>query len=229
MSETKTVEMTLTKDGTFELTSLDKQLAYANSLITKGLVSDTYKNPSQLVLAIQTCLSLGVEPTMGLKWSYVIGGKPAFFGDFPLMMVQKSGFLESIEEFFVNDKLEKICFENKNIKDKVFAAICRVKRKGDSSVLESFFTVDEAALAGLFKNQTWNKYTKDMLMFRTRGRSLRAKFPDALGGLEIGEFMEGVETKETEKDRAENITRLYSDVTGSIPTPVNEDKDAANV
>jgi hypothetical protein len=227
MSEVKTVEMTLTKEGTFELTSLDKQLAYANSLITKGLVSDTYKNPSQLVLAIQTCLALGVEPTMGLKWSYVISGKPAFFGDFPLMMVQKSGFVESIEEFFVNDKLEKICFENKNIKDKVFAAFCRVKRKGDAAVLESFFTVDEASMAGLFKNQTWNKYTKDMLMYRTRGRALRAKFPDALGGLEIAEFIEGVETKETEKERANNITRLYSDVTSEVSSTIDTDKDPA--
>ncbi len=227
MSDVKTVEMTISNSGTFELTSLDKQMAFANSLINKGLVSETYKNPSQLVLAIQTCLALGVDPTMGLKWSYVIGGKPAFFGDFPLMMVQKSNLLEMIEEFFVNDKFEKICFENKNLKDKAYAAICRVKRRGDSAILESFFTVDEAAVAGLFKNQTWNKYTKDMLMYRTRGRCLRGKFPDALGGLEIAEFIEGVDTKETEKERAGKLTELYSEPSSEVltPEPVNAPSD----
>lgn len=208
--EVKTVEMTLSENGTFELTTLDKQLAYANSLMTKGLVSETYKNPSQLVLAIQSCLALGVDPIVGLKWSYVIGGKPAFFGDFPLMMVQKSGFLESIEEFTVDENFDAICLANKNLKAKPFAAVCRVKRKGDSAILETFFTIEDASHAGLLRNQTWNKYTRDMLMYRARGRALRGKFSDALGGLEIAEFLEGVDTKETESERAQKIEMTYS-------------------
>lgn len=206
--EKKPVEMSLSETGTFALNSIDSQLAYASSLMSKGLISETYKNPSQVVLAIQQCKVMGIDPIVGLRQSYVIGGKPAFFGDLPLAVVQKSGYLEMIEEFFVDDKLEKICFDNKNITSNVYAAFCRVKRFGDSSVLESFFTVDEAAKAGLFKNQTWNKYTKDLLMYRTRGRALRAKFPDCLAG-EIAEFIIGTDQKETEKDRVEAINTEY--------------------
>lgn len=204
----KPVEMTLNEQGTFSLNSIDSQLAYASSLISKGLISSTFKSPGHVVLAIQQCKVMGIDPIVGLAQSYVINGKVCFFGDLPLAVVQKSGHLEMIEEFFVDDKLEKICFENKNIKSLVYGAFCRVKRFGDVSIFESFFTVDEATHAGLFKNATWNKYTKDMLMYRTRGRALRAKFPDCLAG-EIAEFLTGTDDKETEKDRVSQINAEY--------------------
>ena len=206
--EKKPVEMSLSETGTFALNSIDSQLAYATSLMSKGLISSTFKTPGHVVLAIQQCKVMGIDPIVGLSQCYVINGKVCFFGDLPLSVVQKSGYLEMIEEFFVDDKLERICFENKNIKSNVYGAFCRVKRFGDLSVLESYFTMDEAAHAGLFKNQTWNKYSKDMLMYRTRGRALRAKFPDCLAG-EIAEFIIGTDQKETEKDRVENINAEY--------------------
>lgn len=218
MSDVKTVEMTLTNDGTFALDSLDRQLAFAQSLMSKGLISETYKNPSQVVMAIQMAKVMGVEPLIALKQSYVIQGKVAFFGDLPLAVCLKSGLVEFFDEFFLDAEMNKICASNKNLKSKVYAAVCQTRRKGDSALYESFYTLDEAAIAGLMKNQNYTKNPKDMILYRARTRCLKGKYADLLNGVETQEIIIGFDEKENEGDRAKKLTDLYSEPSGEVPT-----------
>lgn len=221
MSETKSVEMALTQDGTFQLDTLDRQMAYAQSLMQKGLISDTYKNPSQVVLAIQMAKVMGVDPIIALKQSYVQNGKPMFFGDLPLAVVMASGMVEHFREYFITEECKEICVKNKNLKEKAWAAVCESKRRGTSGVIETYFSLDDAGIAGLLRNPTWNKYSRDMLMYRARIRNLKTLFAEKLNGVDTEALLLGTDEKETEQERAKSLTERYS-TTILAPEPVQE-------
>jgi hypothetical protein len=190
MSEQKEIEIKKTfelKEGQFSLDTLDDQIRYAKMLIEKRLISETFKDASQVIIAIQMCRALNLNPISGLKMLYVVGGKPALFGDATLSLVQSSGLLESIQEYFVNDKCEIICVANKNLTDEIFGAVCVVKRKGDDKAQEDFFTENDRIKAGL-NSPVWSKYKKSMLRYRTRAMALKSKFPDVLNGMDIAEY-----------------------------------------
>jgi hypothetical protein len=179
--------LTTNKEGKFELDTIESQLVLADKLIRNRLISDTFKNPQQVVIAIQNCKSLGIDPMVGLKMMYVVHGKPAIFGDLPLSLIQSTGQLEEIEEFWVDDDGNKISVENKNLKAIPYAAICRIKRKGDPIVQEDYFTLDDMKLAQI-KSPTWNRYQRTMMRYRARTQAIKSKFADILNGIEIAEY-----------------------------------------
>lgn len=177
----------LSESGSLQLSTIEEQSRFAKMLIDKRLISETFKDPSQVILAIQTCKALNLSPIIGLKMMYVVGGKAALYGDGPLSLIQSSGQLESIEEFYFNEKFEKICFDNKNLKDEVYGACCRMKRKGDPVIYETTFTKEDRKKA-MLNSPVWGKYERDMMKYRARGANSKAKFPDILNGLEIAEY-----------------------------------------
>ena len=187
MNEVTKKEVFELQNGEFKLDSFQDQLNFANLLIQKRLVSETFKEPAQLVIAIQACKSLGLNPITGLKMFYVVGGKPALYGDGPLSLIQSSGKLDSLEEFFIDDKGEKICLENKNLNAEVFGAVCRMKRKGDPTTQEDFFTEVDRKNA-MLNSPVWSKYKRNMMRYRVRAMCAKSKFADVLNGLEIAEY-----------------------------------------
>lgn len=187
MSEVVKKEVFELEDGKFKLESFQEQLNFASMLISKKLISETFKEPAQVVLAVQTCKSLGIDPIVGLKMTYCVGGKAALYGDGPLALVQSSNQLQSIQEFFIDENCERICVEKKNLKNPIYGAVCIVKRKGDEKEQEEFFTLDDKKRASL-NSPVWNKYEKDMLKYRARSKALKAKFPDVLNGFDIAEY-----------------------------------------
>lgn len=184
----------LNQKGQFALNTIEDQLAYAQRLMKEEMVSSTFKTPQQVIVGIQYCKALGLEPALGLKMMYVVNGRPCLYSEGPLALCQRTGLIEKMEEFFIDEDYNKICLENKNLKSKVFGAITRVWRKGDDLVQEDYFTLDDLAQAGLDKNSkgqkkdVWQKWERLMLRYKARTIALRSKFADLIAGIPVAEY-----------------------------------------
>lgn len=122
------------------------------------------------MVAIRLCREHNLPPITSLGKVAVINGTPSFFGELPLALVQRSGFLESIEE---------TCSETK--------AICTVKRKGFSAIVREF-SIDDARKAALLSKDPWKYYPKRMMQMRARTWALKDAFSDVLLGVPIAEY-----------------------------------------
>lgn len=180
--------ITTTEKGKVNLNSIESQMGFAQKLLETRVISDTFKNPQQVVIAIQFCISLNIDPMTGLKMMYVVHGKPALFGDGPLSLIQSAGKLEWIKEFWIDDEGNEICFKNKNLKAVPYAAICQLKRIGDENIQEDYFTLGDMQLAQI-KSPTWLKYQRTMMRYRARTQALKSKFADVLNGMDIAEYV----------------------------------------
>lgn len=182
--------------GLLRLPSIDDQMRFAETLIRNSMVSSSFKSPHQVVIAMQYLKELSLPVVAGMRLLYVVNNRPCLYSEGPLMLVQRSGHIESIEEFFFNEKMERISFENKNLKDKVYGSVTRVKRKGDDFVQEDYFTVDDMKTAKLDVNkenkpkEVWVKWERLMLRYKARAIALRSKFADVIGGVPIAEYDE---------------------------------------
>lgn len=167
--------------------TIEEQYRLAKLYCQSGLMPPRFNRPETLMVAMQYCYELGLKPLTGLRQMAIIKGIPAIFGDLPLALAQQSGLVESFVEYLVNTKNEIIT--DQNLDTEVYAAICKVKRKGDQEFYISYFTIEDAKKSGLFESSdAWKKYPKDMLKYRARAKALKARFPDALNGIAIAEY-----------------------------------------
>ena len=183
----------------------EQMMKTSSYLIKKGLVPRSFKEPSQVYLALHSCQALGFS-TFGsavnaLKEMYVFDGQIHIFGSLPLALVQKSGLLEDMEEFFIDDEGKKICYENKNLGNTPGGAVCRLKRKG-MMWNEYHITSKDLIKEGGKRSQdgswiftkgkdrkesyTWKAYPKSHLRYRARAIGLKSLFSDALKNMAIG-------------------------------------------
>ncbi len=188
-------EFSINEQGLMTLGTLAEQMAFAKNLMQQGMVSNSFKTPQQVVLGIQYSKALGIDAIKGLKMMYVVNGRPCLYGEGPLLLCQSSGLMTDIEEFYLNEKMERICVGNKNLKDIVYAAVTRVERKGHGSVQEDYFTLDDLAAAGIDqgkngRKEVWDKWERIMLRYKARALALRTKFADCIGGVPMAEYDE---------------------------------------
>jgi len=186
-------QLEVDKSGELSLTALNDQLAFAKRLIAEEMISNTFKNPHQVLLGIQYSKALNLPALIGLRMMYVVKGKPSLYAEGPLSLCQRSPVFEGIEELFLDAKGNIICVTNKNLNAKVYASVTRVKRKGDPAWQEDYFTLDDLKQAGLDfsskgKKETWLKWERIMLRYKARSIALRSKFADCLAGMNIAEY-----------------------------------------
>ena len=120
------------------------------------------------------------------------------------------------EDFYITDKCEKICVENKNLKTGIpWAHVIRIRKKNSSVWNEYFFSVDDAEQAGLLTNTTkpdsgWIKYTKDLLMHKNKNRALKGNYASALNGINYHEdIVEAIDPSNSrEVNPAEQLNNL---------------------
>lgn len=188
----KQITLKIDESGQLVPTDLESFRAMASSFIASGFLPERYKQPNQVITAYQMAKELDIPPLTALRQIAVINGTPSLYGDLPLALClrRKAVKRTDIDEFYIDDKYEKICLENKNLSSKAYGAICRIKTNGNYR--EFYFTLDDAKTAGLYparsNSQPWAKYTRYMLKYRARSQALKDIAPDALNGLGIAEY-----------------------------------------
>lgn len=215
-------ELMTRPDGQIVTDTLSQQLSYAQTLITQGVVSSTFKTPQQVVIGMQYAKSLKIDTVPALKMMYVINGQPSLFGDGPLLMCRRTSLVDGFEEFFVNSEMKRISVANKNLKDEVYAAVCRVKRVGDKIWQEDYFTQDNLRTAGLDVNSygkkkaVWEKFERLMMRYKSRSMALKSKFADVLHGIPIAEhdyhFSPDVPEVQVDANRKPKIRDINAEV-----------------
>lgn len=194
-------------EGNYTLNSMPEQLAYAQYLMDNLLVSDSFKKPSQLILAIQACKDLGL-PNSALKDFYVVGGKPAIYGDTYLGLMHSSGLLDEFHVSFFDP--EGITIDRPKKGQVYFGCEIHAKRKGYAEGCVIHFTLDDRDLSKT-TNPTWVKFPRDMLFRRCAGRVAKWITPDAIRGLYFGDELEDMgPSKEDDKTNAAIATSVFS-------------------
>ena len=172
-------------------------------ILEQKLAPATLSDEAALFMGVSTCIALGIDSfgkaLSALKNMYVFDGKLHLFGELPLAIVESSGLMDSIEEFFVDKEGNKICWKNKNLSARISAAVCIVKRKGGISN-EFYLTEEDLVMSGGKRNPdgswifmqgkresfTWKKYPSGHWRLRLRRTALKSVFPDVLGGINLG-------------------------------------------
>ena len=172
--------------GIYTLDTIEEQLKYANFLIGKKLVSDTFKDPAQLMVAIQLCKDLKL-PNSCLKDFYVIGGKPAIFGDTFVALALGSGVIEEYSIDFYDEDGELCNIPRKG--KKVFSCVITGRRKGSSKDSEISYSMDDKTTSRN-TNPNFEKHPRDMLFRRSMGRFIKWICADAIRGIEMVDYAE---------------------------------------
>ena len=223
MSEEKKPNMPVLARG--ERISNEKMFHLAKYLNFKKLVS--FENADEVFLALQVAFSLGMETigdlVLAINNMYIVKGRVGIWGDLPMAIVQKSGQLEFIEEFFIDKNYKKICLEEKNVDANPICAVCRIKRK-NAELKEYYLTLKDLEMSGNYSNgrfkgrnkmEIWNNYPKVMWAKRLKRWSIANSFSDVLkcvstdddkGVQEIQNTKPPEETKDTSK-----MIDVYSD------------------
>jgi RecT family len=162
------------QDKSFSLvpTSLTEAKEFATLISQSDMVPKDYKDkPSNVLVAIQMGMELGLPPMQALQNIAVINGRPAVWGDAMLALVRSNASCEWVKETIAGEG------------DKMVAT-CAVQRKGDPEPTSRSFSVEDAKKAGLWsKDGPWKNYPKRMLQMRARSWACRDAFPDALRGI----------------------------------------------
>lgn len=166
---------------------LDSKWRMCKILCASKILPRSYDTPEKVIAGLQYATELGLEarPLMALRNISIINGTPSIWGDLPLALVYKSGELLSIDEFFANEKGERLppTTETKLI----YSANCKVQRKGFEE--RSFsFTIEDMNKISNSTNQVWRTYTKIMMKRKARALALKDVFPDIMLGVSIGEY-----------------------------------------
>ncbi|TDR90340.1 recombinase RecT [Enterovirga rhinocerotis] len=171
------------------------------AIFASGLVPYGMDRPEKVMVALMTGLELGIKPMQALQGIAVINGAPRIWGDLSLAMVRASGELEEFEERYEGKPPTN--WADPKGDERLYTAICRVKRAGEKAKEEEF-SIADAITAKLWgksgsKGPTpWVTSPKRMLKMRARAFALRDTFADILKGMAIAEEMIGHEDETAE-------------------------------
>lgn len=213
--EYRKFQLTTKEDGSIDITELAAKKAYAVTLMREKVVGSTFKTPQQVILGLELCRSMKLEPIVGMKMMYVVDGKPCLFGDGPLTLVKRTGLVSFEREFFVNKDCVEISVANKNLNDEVYAAVAQFGRKGEEGIQEDYFTLDDIKNTGVDQTKygekkTYKQWKRIMMRYRARTMALKSKFGDLLN-TDVAEYVGNDLPKEgfyvENKDRADELTQ----------------------
>lgn len=149
-----------------------------------------------------------------------IKGRIVPFGSLYVALAQRHLDFGDQEEFFIDEKYERIGVENKNPNAAPWAAVIRVQKKNSRFLNETIFSVEDAALAGLLTDKTrsdstWIKYLKDMLKWKCLTRAYKIAYASTLEGIDCYEdVIEALEKDVTPIDKAAQLNSLFDENTG---------------
>jgi hypothetical protein len=144
-----------------------------------------------------------------LKDFYVIGGKPAIYGDTFVALALGSGVIGDHKITFFDEEGNELKRPKKGAV--VFGCEVSIRRKCSTEYVTAFYTLDDRDKAKA-SNPNWHKFPTDMLFRRAMTRAIKFACADAVRGVEIADYAEEANYKETEKEKAQEATKIFNDV-----------------
>lgn len=179
-----------------------------SNAIAKSNTAPKGMTQEDIFIAVNYGMAVGLPWVMATSSIAVINGRPAIYGRALLGAIQASGLLEDVQESFEG----KPCTDD-------FAAVCRVKRKGQATWAERRFSIANAKKAGLFgKAGPWTQHPEKMLMWRARGGAFGETFADVLCGLAVAEELAGDDPIPLHDAALEGVVITSENI--DAPTPI---------
>jgi len=114
-----------------KIQSRDQMVKLAVFLINHNMVPSSFKTVGEVVMAIQTAMSLGYNKfgsiTLAIKHMYIINNCVNLWGELPMSVVNRTGLIKYFEEYFLNKAGDKICEENKNLGHENHTSVCKIQ------------------------------------------------------------------------------------------------------
>lgn len=203
----------ITTSGAMTFTNQIELGHAATMLIQMNLAPNHLKSEGKTAVmsALIMCRQFNLPDTAMNEMAYV-KGKLTCFGSLVTALAERHPEYGEKEEFFIDENCERISVANKNLKAMPWASVIRIRKKGSTVWNEYFFSLDDAHQAGLLTENTkrdsgWVKYTKDLLMHKTKSRAFKANYASALNGVNYHEDVVEVISKEREvKDIASELS-----------------------
>lgn len=166
-------------------TTIEGAMQLAEMFAKSDFVPQAHKGkPGNILVAMQIAATRDVQLLSVLQNVAVINGRPCIWGDFALALCRRHPEFEDIEE-----RIEE--------GNGTLAAVCTIKRRGQTPVVQRFSKAD-AQIAGLWgKSGPWTQYPTRMLTMRARSWAMRNAFPDALLGLSITEEAQDIPAEQS--------------------------------
>ena len=177
----------------------------AKGMCSSGSAGKHSKTAHECVAIIQAGAEVGLPPMAAINDIYLLNGRACAWGVGILAICYASPlFIDNAhEEWFELDAVRvpeaKLTDPEMFGKDgryrDGFAAVCKVHRQGQDHPRHMRFSVVDATHAGLWKSQktdTYQKYSRDMLMSKARNRLLKLVFADVIKGIAFREDFEAV-------------------------------------
>jgi len=195
-------ELQLSETGEIQAETVNQLAQSVRAYRKAGLLPKHLETDAMAIGAIMFCRQLGVPPLIGIGQVACIHGKFSAYGSLFTALAQRDPDFGYDEVFYLDEKQEKICAENKNLNNPAWACVVRTQKKGSPFISEFFFTMDDAKEAGIVRN-VWTKYPKDMLRFKALARAYRTLYPAALNGVMMAEDLR---TDWEEKDVTKQVS-----------------------
>jgi len=159
--------------------TLDVVLRKAEILLKSGMLPKELNTKEKIAVIIMKAKELNMPPLEAISHLYVVNQKVAIDSAGMLALILRSGLAKKIQ--FGGDGT---------------SAWCEMERKDGVISFKYTFTIEDAKRAGLLNKESWQKYTKELLVARAISGCARKVFPDVVGGLYTVEELGGEEVPE---------------------------------
>jgi hypothetical protein len=159
--------------------TLDVVLRKAEILLKSGMLPKELNTKEKIAVLIMKAKELNMPALEAISHLYVVNQKVAIDSSGMLALILRSGLAKKIH--FGGDGT---------------SAWCEMERKDGVISFKYTFTIEDARRAGLLNKESWQKYTKELLVARAISGCARKVFPDVVGGLYTVEELGGEEVPE---------------------------------
>jgi len=183
--------------------SLDVVLRKAEILLKSGMLPKELNTKEKIAVLMMKAKELNMPALEAISHLYVVNQKVAIDSSGMLALILRSGLAKKIQ--FGGDGT---------------SAWCEMERKDGVISFKYTFTIEDAKRAGLLSKESWQKYTKELLVARAISGCARKVFPDVVGGLYTVEELGGEEVPELPIElvsEAEETTESAGVVDGGVP------------
>jgi len=199
ISEGKKIVNQNDPNAIFSPEGLNQILIVCEHFLKSGSLPSSYKNASQVLMAIQAGRELGMKPVESLNGMMIINGQIKLWGTALTGRITSLGY-----------KIKwGACTDRE-------ALVSIIDPDGEATSLETY-TIEEAKTAGLLGKQNWRGHAKTMLRWRALSNAVKFNFPHLLQGHSLVEDDDNLDRLQGEgvviqEDNASKLLKSHNEI-----------------